>query len=137
MLAYPCQQRGRVPQGGPFSHSAIGSFGQLANYITQLTTANGQLHWSLRLSEGRDEGWTRHQENIAKPPLMERTGWSLTSQCCGVSDHRLRLIHTHTLRRGQHSPLLQFFRGMNVLGSNAFECFDKSCYCRVRCDLLR
>src|SRR6266566_4731030 len=26
-----------------------------------------------------EEGWTRHQENIAKPPLKERTGWSLTS----------------------------------------------------------
>src|SRR4030095_309197 len=23
------------------------------------------------------EGWTRHQENIAKLPLMERTGWWL------------------------------------------------------------
>src|SRR5215510_14499706 len=40
------------------------------------------------------EGWTRHQENVAKPPLMERTGWSLTSQVSEsvfatwlVSDH--------------------------------------------------
>src|SRR5215475_8976637 len=23
-----------------------------------------------------EEGWTRHQEEVAKPPLMERTGWS-------------------------------------------------------------
>src|SRR5215831_2660470 len=22
------------------------------------------------------EGWTRHQEKVAKPPLTERTGWS-------------------------------------------------------------
>src|SRR5215831_18216669 len=22
------------------------------------------------------EGWTRHQEEVAKPPLTERTGWS-------------------------------------------------------------
>src|SRR4029453_9044604 len=22
------------------------------------------------------EGWTRHQENVAKHPLLERTGWS-------------------------------------------------------------
>jgi len=21
------------------------------------------------------EGWTRHQENVAKHPIMERTGW--------------------------------------------------------------
>src|SRR4029434_3079469 len=30
------------------------------------------------------EGWTRHQENIAKPPLKERTGWSIyqnVSEC--------------------------------------------------------
>jgi len=26
------------------------------------------------------EGWTRHQKNVAKLPLMERTGWSLTSR---------------------------------------------------------
>ena len=25
-----------------------------------------------------EEGWTRHEEEVAKPPLMERTGWSLT-----------------------------------------------------------
>src|SRR2546429_8204272 len=29
-------------------------------------------------SPPREEGWTRHQEDGAKPPLMERTGWSLT-----------------------------------------------------------
>src|SRR5262249_2084541 len=33
------------------------------------------------------EGWTRHQENGAKPPLIERTGWSLTNQPASVSDH--------------------------------------------------
>jgi hypothetical protein len=26
------------------------------------------------------KGWTRHQENAAKPPLLERTGWLLTRQ---------------------------------------------------------
>ena len=26
-------------------------------------------------------------KNIAKPPLKERTGWSLTPKRCGVSDH--------------------------------------------------
>jgi hypothetical protein len=26
----------------------------------------------------REEGRTRHQEDNAKPPLMERTAWSLT-----------------------------------------------------------
>src|SRR3989475_8364856 len=30
-------------------------------------------------SPPREEGWTRHQEDAAKLPLMERTGWSLTS----------------------------------------------------------
>src|SRR4029450_6835582 len=40
------------------------------------------------------EGWTRHQENIAKHPLKERTGWSLISHILTmhsetwlVSDH--------------------------------------------------
>lgn len=31
-----------------------------------------------------EEGWTRHQENVAKPPFVERTGWSLArnvSEC--------------------------------------------------------
>ena len=136
MLAYPCQQRGRVPQGGPFSHSAIGSFGQLANYITQLTTANGQLHWSLRLREGRERGvdaTSRKHREATSDGADGVVAYKPMLRC--ERPPRLRLIHT--LRRGQHSPLLQFFRGMNVLGSNAFECFDKSCYCRVRCDLLR
>src|SRR5262245_2430569 len=31
-----------------------------------------------RYSPPREEGWTRHQEKVAKPPLMERTGWSIT-----------------------------------------------------------
>src|SRR2546425_5103238 len=45
-------------------------------------------------SPPREEGWTRHQENGAKPPLMERTGWSLTKHVAEcvlepwlVSDH--------------------------------------------------
>ena len=45
-------------------------------------------------SPPHDEGWTRHQEDAAKPPLMERTGWSLTNhvgECVlepwFVSDH--------------------------------------------------
>src|SRR5256884_6235380 len=45
-------------------------------------------------SPPREEGWTRHQKNGAKPPLMERTGWSLTRQVSEcvlkhgfVSDH--------------------------------------------------
>src|SRR5256885_4576226 len=30
-------------------------------------------------SPPREEGWTRHQENGAKPPFMERPGWSFTN----------------------------------------------------------
>src|SRR6267378_4422517 len=26
-------------------------------------------------SPPREEGWTRHKVNVAKPPLMEQTGW--------------------------------------------------------------
>src|SRR6476660_6112205 len=45
-----------------------------------------RTNWDRRYSPPREEGWTRHQENNAKPPPMERTGWSLTSQI-SVSDH--------------------------------------------------
>jgi len=31
-----------------------------------------------------EEGWTRHQENDAQPPYLERTGWSLTSHVAGM-----------------------------------------------------
>ena len=41
---------------------------------------------SGRQSPPREEGWTRHQENAAKPPLLERTGWSLT-ETVSVDDH--------------------------------------------------
>jgi len=36
------------------------------------------------------EGWTRHEENIAKPPLMERTGWLF--QATTDSPRTVRLI---------------------------------------------
>src|SRR6266481_9447325 len=45
-------------------------------------------------SPPQEEGWTRHQEDAAKPPFMERTGWSLTNHVAEcvlepwlVSDH--------------------------------------------------
>jgi len=56
MLPYPCQQwAGVAPaiQVGSFSHSAIESSGPLANYITQLTTANEQLKLEPWAGEGR------------------------------------------------------------------------------------
>ena len=40
----------------------------------------------------REEGRTRHQENIAKRPLMKRTGWSLTNHVAGM--------HSENVRRG-------------------------------------
>src|SRR5690348_16599744 len=33
------------------------------------------------------EGWTRHQADAAKPPLMERTGWSRGTKHFGMPDH--------------------------------------------------
>src|SRR5215475_4282609 len=40
------------------------------------------------------EGWTRHQENVAKPPLMARTGWSLTSHVATI-DSETWLVSDH------------------------------------------
>src|SRR5262245_52852434 len=40
------------------------------------------------------EGWTRHQENAAKPPLMERTGWSITSHVATI-DSGTWLVSDH------------------------------------------
>jgi hypothetical protein len=37
----------------------------------------------------REEGWTRHQENGAKPLYLERTGWSLTSHVSGMHSENL------------------------------------------------
>src|SRR3989442_967164 len=43
-------------------------------------------------SPPREEGWTRHQEDAAKLPLMERTGWSLTSNVACERPPHLRGI---------------------------------------------
>src|SRR5215468_8865192 len=45
------------------------------------------MYMSFKKSPPREEGWTRHQENFAKPPFKERTGWSLTTKQSRVSDH--------------------------------------------------
>src|SRR5262252_942829 len=34
------------------------------------------------------EGWTRHQEEVAKPPLTERTGWSRIEPLLKMHDGR-------------------------------------------------
>src|SRR5205085_7726844 len=60
--------------------------------MVYVSPENHPVTWDIPLLT--EEGWTRHQENVAKPPLVERTGWSLTgnvSECafelCLVSDH--------------------------------------------------
>ena len=40
------------------------------------------------------EGWPRHQENVAKPLLMERTGWSFTRQVATI-DSETWLVSDH------------------------------------------
>jgi hypothetical protein len=40
------------------------------------------------------EGWTRHQANLAKPPLMERPGWSLTKHVAELHSET-RLVSDH------------------------------------------
>src|SRR5262245_29709050 len=45
---------------------------------------NCRRFWESGIPLLAKEGWTRHQENVAKPLLMERTGWSIyqnVSEC--------------------------------------------------------
>src|SRR2546428_13228112 len=49
-----------------------------------------------------EEGWPRHQENGAKPPLMERTGWLLPRH---VSVFKFSLIVSNTVWISSHSSL--------------------------------
>src|SRR5438309_2227399 len=62
-----------------------------------------------------EEGWTRHQENAAKPQLMERTGWSLTNHVAEciletslVSDHpvcaKIRWLRDFFIDRAASPP---------------------------------
>src|SRR5262252_501674 len=34
------------------------------------------MNWARATPLLIQEGWTRHQDEVAKPPLTERTGWS-------------------------------------------------------------
>ena len=43
-----------------------------------------------------EEGWTRDQENVAKPPLMERMGWSLTNRVATMHSET-RLVSDHPI----------------------------------------
>ncbi|PYS30953.1 MAG: hypothetical protein DMG11_03150 [Acidobacteria bacterium] len=44
-------------------------------FMTAGISRDGQVRGIPLLGE---EGWLRHQENAAKPPLKAQTGWSLT-----------------------------------------------------------
>src|SRR5262249_16250729 len=45
------------------------------------------------------EGWTRHQEEAAKPPLAERTGWSTMGPVRGNAFRNTSPIRPPRLRR--------------------------------------
>jgi hypothetical protein len=45
-----------------------------------------------------EEGWTRHQENSAKPPYLERTGWSLATQVFGMHSRNVACERPPRLR---------------------------------------
>jgi hypothetical protein len=56
---------------GSFIHPAIGSFGQLAIYITQSTTANGQP--TLRaFGEVQHEAASKNREEVRQQPARRR-----------------------------------------------------------------
>src|SRR5262249_23647011 len=66
---------------------------------------SGLLNRSLRKYSGEShsppqrEGWTRHQEEVAKPPLMERTGWSEGRDLKTARSERFRESRPPRLRR--------------------------------------
>src|SRR5215475_8246876 len=45
------------------------------------------------------EGWTRHQKEVAKPPLTERTGWSGMEPLLKMHSETLRQYQPPRLRR--------------------------------------
>src|SRR5262245_33181423 len=49
-----------------------------------LENTKGQRRVVLANSHPQRGGWTRHQEDAAKPPLRERTGWSGTTKHFGM-----------------------------------------------------
>ena len=60
-------------------------------------TVAARCQWSKVPSLAK-EGWTRHQENAAKPPLMERTGWFVQRPIIGGFNEPPRLRPIRKLR---------------------------------------
>src|SRR5262245_28162806 len=56
------------------------------------TSREGEVHSLVK------EGWTRHQKNAAKPPLMERTGWFVQLPIIGGFNEPPRLRPLRRLR---------------------------------------
>src|SRR5262245_51214965 len=54
------------------------------------------------------EGWTRHKENVAKPPLKERTGWFVQQPIIGGLNQppRLRQLRNGAVLFMAQPPLL-------------------------------
>src|SRR5215467_11094875 len=58
------------------------------------------------------EGWTRHQEEVAKPPLTERTGWSKREPLRRNASETLQAIPTTP------SAPLRWLRVFNLDGAS-------------------
>ena len=85
--------RYRLPPHGTLSLFSDEIFeADVSGWIQASSSVSGLVGGIANDSPPREEGWTRHQENIAKPPLRgsasatarslnltARTGWSLTS----------------------------------------------------------
>ena len=100
--------RYRLPPHGTLSLFSDEIFeADVSGWIQASSSVSGLVGGSANDSPPREEGWTRHQENIAKPPLRgsasatarslnltARTGWSLTSNAAGERPPRLRRFGT-------------------------------------------
>src|SRR5258706_10483679 len=85
-----------------------------------------------RYSPPREEGWPRPQENVAKPPLRERTGWSFAPKRFGmrfegwcVSDHPVCAAAVASRYFLTAQPPLLTRRGIAALAENNCICVTR------------
>jgi hypothetical protein len=96
--------RYRIPPHGTLSLFTEEIFEADVSGWIQATSPVSGLVGVASTSPPREEGWTRHQENIAKPPLMERTGWSIRENVSEMHLEAIRLERPPRLRHVGTGP---------------------------------
>ena len=95
----------------------LGTFPSLKRALIYLTHPHGQQaerkKYRARIfPSSAEEGWTRHQKDIAEPPYPERTGW------CWSINKKKWLINTtnygFVLSRSRFAPVCAGLRWLRV-----------------------